>query len=570
MRLDRHDMLPVILPGRPRHGGRFVQDTRITAEVWLALGRNESGPTDLLLNPEKEEAPRDIVASIDERFTKTPIDIAFNETEAVATLTLEQLVQGILPMTHWWADLWEGKALSLDWKEVEKVVRPSDIDRGAFSPDLLWLLRIVALLAWAKGATRIPKAGPARGPLTKALRKVLSPALKIAPTRKVYRVNLNRDAVAAMRLSVPTVKADAAIRLFEIRCNKIRWAVLDSGIDAKAPSFLRDGDGPWKRRSRVRRTYDFRRLRDLFRAARAGELDEFSPEDAATLQRTVSRGGAIDWSGIEPFLEVPHDDDYTAPSYPHGTQVAAVLGGDLESDEGRVAGVCPDIELWDLRVLDENGEGKEFDILAALQFLRFKNAQRGTFVVHGANLSLSLEHDVVGYGCGHTPVCREASRLVGSGVVVVAAAGNNGYVERERTASGVATYRDSSITDPGNAADVITVGSTHRTRPHTYGVSYFSSRGPTGDGRIKPDLVAPGEKLEVPSLDGEFSNANGTSLAAPHVSGAAALLMARHRELIGDPARVKRALCETATDLGRDRYVQGHGLVDVLRAIQSL
>ena len=59
-------------------------------------------------------------------------------------------------------------------------------------------------------------------------------------------------------------------------------------------------------------------------------------------------------------------------------------------------------------------------------------------------------------------------------------------------------------------------------------------------------------------------------MAAPHVSGAAALLMARHRELIGQPKRVKEILCSTATDLGRERYFQGHGMLDVLRAIQSV
>src|SRR3712207_9368856 len=52
-----------------------------------------------------------------------------------------------------------------------------------------------------------------------------------------------------------------------------------------------------------------------------------------------------------------------------------------------------------------------------------------------------------------------------------------------------------TINDPGNAALAITVGATHRDMPHTYGVSYFSSKGPTGDGRLKPDLVAPGERI---------------------------------------------------------------------------
>ena len=117
---------------------------------------------------------------------------------------------------------------------------------------------------------------------------------------------------------------------------------------------------------------------------------------------------------------------------------------------------------------------------------------------------------------------------------------------------------------------MITVGATHREQPHTYGVSYFSSRGPTGDGRVKPDLVAPGEKITAPVPGSGLKTLDGTSQAAPHVSGAAALLLARHPELIGDPARVKELLCSTATDLGRDRSFQGAGLVDALRALQAI
>jgi serine protease AprX len=101
-------------------------------------------------------------------------------------------------------------------------------------------------------------------------------------------------------------------------------------------------------------------------------------------------------------------------------------------------------------------------------------------------------------------------------------------------------------------------------------VSYFSSRGPTGDGRVKPDLVAPGEKIES-ALPNESSGVkDGTSMAAPHVSGAAALLMARYDELVGRPARIKQILRDSATDLGRERYFQGAGMLDILRALQSV
>jgi subtilisin family serine protease len=114
------------------------------------------------------------------------------------------------------------------------------------------------------------------------------------------------------------------------------------------------------------------------------------------------------------------------------------------------------------------------------------------------------------------------------------------------------------------------VGATHRYEPHTYGVSYFSSRGPTGDGRPKPDLVAPGEKINSTVPNGGYKAKDGTSQAAPHVSGAAALLMARYDELRGQPERIKQLLSDSASDLGRDRYFQGAGMLDVLRAMQSV
>src|SRR5579871_6348072 len=109
-----------------------------------------------------------------------------------------------------------------------------------------------------------------------------------------------------------------------------------------------------------------------------------------------------------------------------------------------------------------------------------------------------------------------------------------------------------TINDPGNAEYAITVGSTHRDMPHIYGVSYFSSKGPTGDGRLKPDLVAPGERIlscaagRASGTGADYVEDSGTSMAAPHVSGAIAAFLSIRREYIGQPEEVKRIFMATA------------------------
>ena len=147
--------------------------------------------------------------------------------------------------------------------------------------------------------------------------------------------------------------------------------------------------------------------------------------------------------------------------------------------------------------------------------------------------------------------------------------------------TGVQTCALPIFNDPGNAELAITVGSTHREMPHVYGVSYFSSKGPTGDGRMKPDVVAPGEKiisaaagkLLMDRAEGkqcEYVEDSGTSMAAPHVSGVIAAFLSVRREFIGEPERVKQIFLGAATDLKRERSFQGAGLIDLMRAIQSV
>jgi subtilisin family serine protease len=201
-------------------------------------------------------------------------------------------------------------------------------------------------------------------------------------------------------------------------------------------------------------------------------------------------------------------------------------------------------------------------------------------------MSVGYGFDPEWFGCGQSPLCIEVNRLVHSGVSVVVAAGNTGYWKRGATEAAINSGLDLTINDPGNAQEAITVGSTHREKPHTFGVSYFSSKGPTGDGRLKPDLVAPGEKvlscaagaskaeiekkIDEGDVGVDYRQASGTSMAAPHVSGAIAAFLSARIEFIGQPQRVKEIFTESATDLGRDKYFQGHGLVDLMRAIQTV
>jgi hypothetical protein len=275
----------------------------------------------------------------------------------------------------------------------------------------------------------------------------------------------------------------------------------------------------------------------------------------------------INWDVVEELLTL---DKPSIPANPHGTHVAGIIGARRTADGVHPHGMCPEIQLYDFRVLARSLDDTEFAVIAALQYIRYVNDRHSYVTIHGANLSLSIPHNVRNYACGRTPVCNECQRLVESGVVVVAAAGNRGYQRFETKEGLFENYAAFSITDPGNADDVLTVGATHGNWPHTYGVSFFSSRGPTGDGRLKPDLVAPGERIKAPVPHGAWRAESGTSMAAPHVSGAAAMLMARYPELIGNPRRIKKILCDSATDLGRERSFQGYGMLDVLRALQSI
>ena len=358
----------------------------------------------------------------------------------------------------------------------------------------------------------------------------------------VHRIWMDEKTYSHLLDSVDTLKASACWRTFEARGKGISWAVLDTGIRSDHPHF-----------QGVLNT-------DLSKNC----------SNAPTLEDKNGHGSHV--AGIISGSVKPKADGsrYKAATFLEEQDDPAIV-----ELNGYPSGIAPLTSLVNVKVLDDDGTGSASNAILGLQHLRKLNQNSRDIKIDGANLSLGYPFDPKWYGCGHSPLCDEVERAVASGIVVVISCGNSGYgTTKLDTGEQVPTSIESSISDPANAQNAIAVGSVHKSKPHTYGVSYFSSKGPTGDGRRKPDVVAPGEKVISCSLhleDGyEYEERSGTSMAAPHVSGAVAAFLSAHPEFRGDPQAVKEVFLKTATDLGRETAFQGAGLIDIMRAIMSV
>ena len=610
---------------------RFTQDTPILPDVWQRYAARPGERQDLLITPLESTSAvallRNLLAAegADKPALRRSARFAPLQTFLAAQLTFDEVIHYLLPRTQWAQTAWKvftenaektasGFAETAFRQAFQSALTPEGLREVLGEPEdkakarkdkslsgpLLDIARIITLTAIIRIArdrglrniTQARKLAEYHAEIVACIDELLGmlPAMARPAEAKpgqeeprIWRIASNRAIRLADEHARSTVKADAAYRLFDVKCETITWAVIDSGVDKDHRGFLRDPRDP-ESKSRVIKTYDLSILRDLLDAAydendnpvletaaqRAGLGIEEARKYLRNVYQSISDTEPLDWSSIERLIAV---ENPSTPTDGHGTHVAGIIGADLreEGDPEKVVlqGMCPDIRIMDLRIISDTIEDTEFAVIGALQLVRYLNSHNQYIVVHGVNLSLSIPHVVESFACGRTPVCDECERLVGAGVTVVAAAGNNGYHKYQTERGLFPGYATLSITDPGNADAVITVGATHRRDPHAYGISYFSSRGPTGDGRMKPDLVAPGERIESLLPNNETGTLDGTSQAAPHVSAAAAMLMARYPELNRNPRRIKRILCENATDLGRERAFQGHGLLDILRALQS-
>jgi serine protease AprX len=413
----------------------------------------------------------------------------------------------------------------------------------------------------------------------------------------VYRIWEDQAISTTLTRSLATVKADAAQRAFQALGEDIVWAVLDSGIQGDHPHF--------------KETQPQFKSDDILRPV---VHKDFTPDGRA--QAVAASQDSDDQARSDPTALIDR--------FGHGTHVAGIIAGGWKSTKPKgelvigtetrdernntavlqrierltsISGVAPKTKLVSLKVIADiagtgdqeqtPGKGKVSWVLMAIDQIQRWNQYGKRLLIHGVNMSLGYEFDPRWFACGQSPLCVEVDRLVRSGVAVVVSAGNGGYGSVVTgPASSQQRYSDMSITDPGNSDLAITVGSTHRERPHTYGVSYFSSRGPTGDGRMKPDILAPGERIVSCAAGIEkqkYDNANstnlppvlyceqtGTSMAAPHVSGALAAFLSVRREFIGEPEKVKAIFLANAIDLHRQRNFQGAGMMDLMKVLQAV
>jgi serine protease AprX len=260
----------------------------------------------------------------------------------------------------------------------------------------------------------------------------------------------------------------------------------------------------------------------------------------------------------------------------HGTHVAGIVSGTGALSGGRMRGVAPGASLLSVRVLDGLGSGATSDVLAGLEWILANHAQYGIRVVN-----ISLGHPVF-EPIADDPLVDAVDALWDAGVVVVCSAGNRGR-------DGFVT-----ITSPCNSPKVITVGATNDRDTGDVvddRIATYSSRGPTAfDLVAKPDLVAPGNRIvslrspgshfdtllpdrrvavdpQYPDVQ-DYFEMSGTSMAAPVVTGTAALMLEQDPTL--SPATVKARLMMSARKARfGDPMISGAGYLDILAALRG-
>ncbi|MBM7785263.1 S8 family peptidase [Tenggerimyces flavus] len=239
----------------------------------------------------------------------------------------------------------------------------------------------------------------------------------------------------------------------------------------------------------------------------------------------------------------------TADLFGHGTHVASIITGNGAKSAGKLKGVAPDVALVNGKVLDNEGFGSESGIIAGMDW--------ATRTAKAKVVNMSLGGDPTD---GTDPMSQAVNTLTAStGALFVIAAGN--------------AYDNFSVGTPGAADKALTVAATERDLT----TADFSSKGPrVGDFALKPDISAPGVDIAAAraagtnigdNLDAFYTRLSGTSMATPHVAGAAAILAQRSPKWKSD--QLKTALMSTANAPKGRPWEQGAGFLNVERAVKA-
>ncbi|HEY7047522.1 MAG TPA: S8 family serine peptidase [Jatrophihabitantaceae bacterium] len=239
-------------------------------------------------------------------------------------------------------------------------------------------------------------------------------------------------------------------------------------------------------------------------------------------------------------------DPDTADHLGHGTHVASIIGGTGAASGGKYKGVAPGVKLIVGKVIDDQDYGEDSWIIAGMEW---------AVQQHVRIVNMSIGGDPTD---GTDPMSQALDELSAQyGTLFVVAAGNAGPSAQ-------------TVQTPGSADAALTVAAV--TKSDT--LASFSSRGPrAADRALKPDIGAPGVDIVAARAAGTsmgrpvsdyYTMASGTSMATPHVSGAAAILAEEHPDWTG--TQLKNALMSTAHDDGYTAFEQGTGRVDVARA----
>lgn len=259
-----------------------------------------------------------------------------------------------------------------------------------------------------------------------------------------------------------------------------------------------------------------------------------------------------------------HDD-----SYGHGTHMAGIIGANGTQSLGNYIGIAPKVNLVNVKVTNDYGMATESDVVAGLDWI---NTNRETYNIRVVNLSLNGS---VQQSYHTSPLAAAVEILWFNGIVVVVSAGNNGTA---------------NLYPPANDPFVITVGAVDDQGTATLNddhVSTFSAYGTTVEGFAKPDLVAPGRNIislttkrksilatahqphAVYHDHGNFFRMSGTSVAAPMVSGAVALLLQDEPQLTPDQVKYRLKATANRTWPGYDAIKTGAGYLDIVAAVQG-